>query len=59
IAAGRPADEPVAIIAAATTPRQRVIETTLATASAAAARARLKPPAVLAIGRTLRLKPTR
>ena len=58
-AAGRPADEPVAIIAAATTPRQRVIETTLATASAAAARARLKPPAVLAIGRTLRLKPTR
>ena len=59
IAAGRPADEPVAIIVAATTPRQRVIETTLAAAARAAARARLKPPAVLAIGRTLRLKPTR
>ena len=59
IAAGRPADEPVAIIVAATTPRQRVIETTLAAAARAAARARLKPPAVLMIGRTLRLKPTR
>jgi uroporphyrin-III C-methyltransferase len=59
IAAGRPADEPVAIIAAATTPRQRVVETTLAAAADAATRARLKPPAVLAIGRTLRLKPTR
>jgi len=59
IAAGRPADEPVAIIVAATTPRQRVIETTLAAAPRAAARARLKPPALLAIGRTLRLKPTR
>ena len=59
IAAGRPADEPVAIIAAATTPRQRVVETTLAAAADAATRARLKPPAVLAIGRTLRLKRTR
>ena len=59
IDAGRPADDPVAIIASATTPRQRVIETTLAAAARAATRARLKPPAVVAIGRTLRLKPTR
>jgi uroporphyrin-III C-methyltransferase len=59
IAAGRPADDPVAIIAAATTPRQRVVETTLAAAARDAARAKLKPPALLAIGRTLRLKPNR
>ena len=58
IEAGRPLDDPVAIIASATTPRQRVIETTLAAAARAATRARLKPPAVVAIGRTLRLKPT-
>ncbi|MDE2227685.1 MAG: uroporphyrinogen-III C-methyltransferase [Alphaproteobacteria bacterium] len=59
IEAGRPLDDPVAIIASATTPRQRVLETTLAHAARAVARARLKPPAVLAIGRTLRLKPSR
>jgi len=58
IDAGRPLDDPVAIIASATTPRQRVIETTLAAAARAVTRARLKPPAVVAIGRTLRLKPT-
>ncbi len=59
IAAGRPAEDPVAIIASATTPRQRVVETTLAKAADAAARARLKPPAVLAVGRTVRLRPQR
>ena len=58
IDAGRPLDDPVAIIASATTPRQRVIDTTLAAAARAVTRARLKPPAVVAIGRTLRLKPT-
>ncbi len=58
IEAGRPLDDPVAIIASATTPRQRVIDTTLAAAARAVTRARLKPPAVVAIGRTLRLKPT-
>jgi uroporphyrin-III C-methyltransferase len=57
--AGRAPDDPVAIIAAATTPRQRVVETTLAAAARDAARAKLKPPAVLAVGRTLRLRPNR
>jgi uroporphyrin-III C-methyltransferase len=57
IAGGRPPCDPVAIIAHATTRRQRVVETTLADAARDAARARLSPPAVLVVGRTIRLKP--
>jgi uroporphyrin-III C-methyltransferase len=57
IAGGRAPGDPVAIIAHATRPRQRVVETTLARAAADAKRARLTPPAVLVVGRTIRLKP--
>ncbi|HVM82044.1 MAG TPA: uroporphyrinogen-III C-methyltransferase [Stellaceae bacterium] len=56
IAAGRSADDPVAIVAKATTPEQRVVETTLARAAADAAAERLEPPALVAIGEVVRLR---
>lgn len=56
MAAGRPADEPVAIISKATTAAQRVIETTLAAAAKDAAAAALEPPALIAIGPVVRLR---
>jgi len=56
IAAGRPADEPVAIISKATTEEQRVIETTLAAAAQDAAAAAIEPPALIAIGPVVRLR---
>jgi uroporphyrin-III C-methyltransferase len=51
MAAGRAADEPVAIIADATLPTMRVVETTLARAAADLAASGLEPPAILCIGR--------
>jgi len=51
IAAGRSADEPVAIIVDATLPSMRVVETTLARAAADFAESGLAPPAILCIGR--------
>jgi uroporphyrin-III C-methyltransferase len=56
IEAGRSADEPVAIVAKATTPEQRVVETTLARAAADAEAERLEPPALVAIGEVVRLR---
>jgi uroporphyrin-III C-methyltransferase len=56
IAAGRAADEPVAIISKATTDEQRVIETTLATAARDAAAAAIEPPALVAIGPVVTLR---
>src|SRR5579875_595830 len=56
IAAGRSADEPVAIISKATTAAQRVIETTLAAAAKDAAAAAIEPPALIAIGPAVRLR---
>jgi uroporphyrin-III C-methyltransferase len=53
IAAGRAADEAVAIVSKATTPAQRVVITTLAKAEAAAAGA--ESPAIIAIGEIARL----
>jgi uroporphyrin-III C-methyltransferase len=50
IAGGRAADEPVALIQAATTPAQRVLETTLARAAADAATAALQPPVLVVVG---------
>ena len=49
--AGRPADEPVAIIVDATLPTQRVLETTLARAAGDFAESGLEPPAIVCIGR--------
>ncbi len=61
LAAGRPPNEPVAIISKATLPDQRVVRTTLARAAADAAAAGIEPPAVVAIGPTVplgdRIKP--
>ncbi|MDT8344085.1 MAG: uroporphyrinogen-III C-methyltransferase [Thermohalobaculum sp.] len=51
IAAGRAADEPVAIVTEATMPGQRVLETTLARAAEDAAAAGMEPPAIVCIGR--------
>ena len=56
IAAGRNADEPVAIVSKATTPAQRVLVTTLAEAPAAAVEARLEGPTIIAIGKVVRLR---
>jgi uroporphyrin-III C-methyltransferase len=55
LAAGRPHDEPVAIISKATLSDQRVVRTTLARAAADAAAAGIEPPAVVAVGPTVSL----
>jgi uroporphyrin-III C-methyltransferase len=56
IAAGRPADEPVAIVSKATTPDQRVLVSSLAAAADAAATARIDGPTIVAIGQVVRLR---
>ena len=56
IAAGRGGDEPAAIVAKATTPEQRVVETTLAHAAADAAAAAIEAPAMLVVGPAVRLR---
>ncbi|MHA1529630.1 MAG: uroporphyrinogen-III C-methyltransferase [Alphaproteobacteria bacterium] len=56
IAAGRGADEPVAIIADATLPSMRVLETTLGRAVEDLAASGLEPPAILCIGRVVRMR---
>jgi uroporphyrin-III C-methyltransferase len=55
-AGGRGPDEPVAVIAHATTPRQQVVETTLGTCVADVARAGIEPPAVIVVGGVVRLR---
>jgi uroporphyrin-III C-methyltransferase len=54
--AGRPPDEPVAIVSRATTPQQRVLETTLARAGADAEASGIEPPAMVAIGQAVTLR---
>jgi uroporphyrin-III C-methyltransferase len=56
IAGGRPLDEPVAVIAHATTPRQQVVETTLGECVADVAKAGIEPPAVIVVGGVVRLR---
>jgi uroporphyrin-III C-methyltransferase len=56
MAAGRIADEPVAIVSRATTVQQQVLETTLAAAAADVAASGIEPPAVVAIGRSVTLR---
>jgi uroporphyrin-III C-methyltransferase len=56
MAAGRIADEPVAIVSRATTVQQQVLETTLAAAAADVAASGIEPPAVVAIGRVVTLR---
>jgi len=56
IAAGRRADDAVAIISRATTARQVVLETTLGQAASDAAATAIEPPTIIAIGDVVRLR---
>ena len=56
IEAGRGADEPVAIVSRASTPDQRVLESTLGDCSAAARAADIEPPALIVVGQVVRLR---
>lgn len=56
IAGGRAADDPVAVVCAAATPAQRVLETTLGACAADAAAAGLEPPAIVCVGPVVRLR---
>ncbi|HUF87571.1 MAG TPA: uroporphyrinogen-III C-methyltransferase [Thermohalobaculum sp.] len=58
MAAGRSADEPVAVIVDATLPTQRVVETTLSRAAADFAASGLAPPAIVCIGRVALMRQT-
>ena len=54
LAAGRAADEPVALVSRAATAAQRVLETTLGRAAADAAAAGIEPPAIIVVGPAVR-----
>ncbi len=54
--AGRPGDEPVAVVTNATTAAQQVLETTLATMEADIAAATLEPPAIICVGRSVLMR---
>jgi uroporphyrin-III C-methyltransferase len=54
--AGRPASEPAAVVTTATTGDQRVLETTLGTIEADIDTARLEPPAIICIGRSVLMR---
>jgi uroporphyrin-III C-methyltransferase len=56
IAAGRRADEPVAVVSRATTEHQRVLESTLGHVAADVVAAGIEPPALVAIGDVVRLR---
>jgi uroporphyrin-III C-methyltransferase len=56
IAAGRSPDEPAAVVVSATTPEQRVLDTTLGQMEADIAASGLEPPAILCIGEGVRLR---
>ena len=56
IEGGLPRDTPVAIVSDATTPRQRVLETTLAAARADADRDGFRSPAIVAVGSIVALR---
>jgi uroporphyrin-III C-methyltransferase len=56
IMAGRKMNEPVAIVAHATTDRQQVLETTLGAAAADLSASGLEPPAVIVVGQVVKLR---
>ncbi len=56
IAGGRAPGEPVAVISRATTPHQRVLETTLAACPAAMAESGIEAPAIFVLGEVVRLR---
>lgn len=56
IDAGRPLDEPCAVVCAATTADQRVLETTLGAMPDDIAASGLEPPAILCVGRSVLMR---
>ncbi|EAR51636.1 probable uroporphyrin-iii c-methyltransferase protein [Oceanicola granulosus HTCC2516] len=54
--AGRPAGEPVAVVTEATTPGQKVLETTLGGLEADLAASGLEPPAIICVGRSVLMR---
>jgi uroporphyrin-III C-methyltransferase len=56
LAAGRPADEPVAVVSNATVASQTVLETTLADCAATVAASGVEPPALVVVGEVVRLR---
>jgi uroporphyrin-III C-methyltransferase len=56
LAAGRAKDEPVAVIAKATTAEQIVLETTLGACAADVAKSGIEPPAMVVVGQVVRLR---
>lgn len=56
IAGGRAPDEPMALVSNASTPEQRVIETTLSTCAIDVDAAGLTPPAIVVVGEVVRLR---
>jgi uroporphyrin-III C-methyltransferase len=56
IAGGRGGNEPVAVIANATTEKQAVLETTLGTCAADVAQSGIEPPAMVVVGQVVRLR---
>ncbi len=54
--AGRPADEPCAVVCSATTGQQDVLETTLARMPRDIAESQLEPPAILCVGRSVLMR---
>jgi len=53
---GRSASEPVAVVSKATSPEQRVLETTLGACAADVAQSGIEPPAIVVIGEVVRLR---
>lgn len=58
IAAGRRAEEPLALVSNATLPDMKVLETTLGRAAADAAAAEMTPPAIVCLGEVVLLRQT-
>ena len=56
LAAGRAADEPVAVVSKATTDEQRVLETSLGRCAADVVAQGIEPPAIVVIGPVVRLR---
>ena len=56
IAAGRSLSEPVAVVTNATTPNQRVLETTLGTIEADITENGIEPPAIICVGRSVLMR---
>ncbi|MCT8160587.1 uroporphyrinogen-III C-methyltransferase [Pseudoruegeria sp. SHC-113] len=54
--AGRPADEPVAVVSEATTAQQKVLETTLGRLVADLDASDLEPPAIICVGRSVLMR---